>query len=376
MHVLVAPDKFKGSLTGRQAGDAMRDGLSRVWPQAQVDVVPVADGGDGTAQALVDALGGRFVEKSVTGPDGRPVDAAFALVGDGTTAVVEMARASGLALLREGSNDPRTATSAGTGELIGAAIAQGARRVLLGIGGSATNDGGKGALAALGFRFLDDAAQPLPAGGAALARLVRIDGSGVAPAVHAASIEIASDVDNPLCGPNGASASYGPQKGADPAAVRELDQALARFADVLAATTGGDVRDVPGAGAAGGIGAGFMALLGAKLVPGATLVLDTLGFDARLDGVDLVVTGEGRLDRQTLAGKAPYAVAQAARHRGIRCVAVAGSVDLRGDDLDKMGLADVEAIASPGMPLEEAERQARGLTADAAERLAKRQEKL
>lgn len=371
MRILVAPDKFKGSMTGQQAGDAMRAGLLRVWPDAQVDVVPVADGGDGTATALLDAVGGRRVPRTVSGPDGRDVEASFALLGDGRTAVVELAAASGLVLVPAGSNDPLTATTAGTGELIAAAIDAGARRIILAIGGSATNDAGAGALSALGVRFLDPGGNELPRGGAALAHLETIDDSALAERIRSVTIEIACDVDNPLVGPNGASAIYGPQKGATPDDVRVLDAALSHFADVVARKAGVDVRAVPGGGAAGGIAAGFLALAGARLEPGADLVFDVIGFEKRLDGVSLVVTGEGRLDRQTLAGKAPFAVASAAADRGIPAVAVAGSIDLRGDDLEKLHLRAVEPLVTR-TPSEDDMRRALDLTADAAERLARR----
>lgn len=371
MRILVATDKFKGSMTGQQAGDAMRAGLLRVWPHAAIDVVPVADGGDGTATALLDAVGGRRVSRSVCGPAGQPVDAWFALLSDGRTAVVELALASGLALMPAGTNDPLTATTFGTGELVLGAIEAGARRVMLAIGGSATNDAGAGALSALGARLSDASGAELPRGGAALVRLEAIDDDALTARLRGVSIEIACDVDNPLVGPNGASAIYGPQKGATPADVRTLDAALSRFADVVAQKTGVDVRAVPGGGAAGGIAAGFLALAGARLVPGANLVFDVIGFDKRLDGISLVVTGEGRLDRQTLAGKAPFAVASAAAERGIAAVAVAGTIDLRGDDLEKLHLLAAEPLVT-GTPSDDDLRRARELTADAAERLARR----
>ena len=371
MRILVAPDKFKGSMTGKQAGDAMRAGLLRVWPAAEVDVVPVADGGDGTAQAILDALGGRRVPCSVQRPDGKPVEAWFAALSDGKTAVVELAAASGLALMPRGSNDPLTATTHGTGELIAAAIDAGARRIVLAIGGSATNDAGAGALSALGARFFDASGAVLPPGGAALARLDSIDGSALERRLNGVTIEIACDVDNPLVGPNGASAVYGPQKGASPGDVKTLDAALATFADVVARTKGIDVRGVPGAGAAGGIAAGFLALAGGRLVPGAELVFDVIGFEQRLDGVVLVVTGEGKLDRQTLAGKAPFAVARAASRRGIPVGAIAGVIDLRGDDLEKLHFVAAEPLAPPGTRIEKMIRDAPALTANAAERLAR-----
>lgn len=371
MRILVAPDKFKGSMTGQQAGDAMRAGLLRVWPDAQIDVVPVADGGDGTAVALLDAVGGRRVARTVSGPNGTPVDSWFALLGDGRTAVVELAAASGLALMPAGTNDPLTATTFGTGELMLGALEAGARRIVLAIGGSATNDAGAGALSALGVRLLDASGSELARGGAALAHLETIDDSALVERIRDVTIEIACDVDNPLVGPNGASAIYGLQKGATPADVRVLDAALSHFADVVARKTGADVRSVPGGGAAGGIAAGFLALAGARLVPGAELVFDVIGFDKRIEGASLVVTGEGRLDRQTLSGKAPYAVALAASKHGIPAVAVAGIVDLRGDDLEKLHLRAAEPLVT-GTPSADDMHRARELTSDAAERLARR----
>jgi glycerate 2-kinase len=352
--------------------------------------VPVADGGDGTLDAMVAALHGREITLTVSGPDGKPVQAPYGLMqsrapevqsralerghmqsrpleaGFDTIAVVEMARASGLALLPAGTNDPMTATSYGTGQLISAALQAGARRVIVAIGGSATNDAGTGALRALGARFLDANAEELPPGGAALARLRHIDTGDLDARLKGSSIEIACDVTNPLLGANGASAIYGPQKGASPAQVRELDAALAQFAAVAAKTTGADVRDVPGAGAAGGFGGGFLALAGARLRPGAQLVFEVIDFNHRLEGADLVVAGEGRLDKQTLSGKAPFAVAQAARQRGIPVVAVAGTVSVRADELEAMGIAKAVAIAPPGMRESEAMERAAELTERAA----------
>ncbi len=341
-----------------------------MFPDALYDLLPVADGGDGTLDALVSSLGGREVTVKVSGPDGAPVRAAFGLMGDGTTAVVELARASGLALLPPGANDPLTATTYGTGQLIAAALDAGARRVIVAIGGSATNDAGAGALRALGARFLDANAEELPPGGAALIRLRHIDTGDLEARLTAATIEIACDVTNPLVGPNGASAIYGPQKGASPADVAELDAALVQFATVAAKTTGVDVRDVPGAGAAGGFGGGFLALVGAHLRPGAELVLDVLDFQRHLEGADVVVTGEGRLDKQTLSGKAPYAVAQAAHGRGIPVIALAGSIALSDDEVESAGIEKAVAIAPATMPVDEAMRRARELIESAACQLA------
>lgn len=371
VRIVVAPDKFKGSLSARAAAQAIVTGLRRVFPHADCNAVPVADGGDGTAQTLVDSLGGTLVERTVSGPDGKPVRAAYGLLGGGRVAVVELAQASGLALLGSDRNDPKTATTQGTGELLAAAIAAGAQRIILGIGGSATNDAGTGALAALGAKFLDAHGQPLATGGAALAQLASIDTAQLDQRLRGVSIEIASDVKNPLCGPNGASAVYGPQKGASPRDVELLDAALRNFAAVAARSTGVDVRDVPGAGAAGGVGGGFLALAHAVLRPGAQLVLEVLDFDRHLDGAALVITGEGRLDRQTLSGKAPQAVAQAAQRRNIPALAIAGSLDCPLAELAESGIMSAVSIVPGPMAAEEAMARAAELLADAAERLAR-----
>lgn len=370
MRICIAPDKFKGSLSASEAAHAIARGIARALPQAELILVPVADGGDGTARALVDALGGRMVSAEVTGPDGRRVNAAYGML-DPQTAVIELAQASGLALVGAGANDPLRATTRGTGELIAAAIDAGAKRIILAIGGSATNDAGTGALRALGARFLDAKGMPLPEGGAALNDLATIDVSGLEARLRGITIEIASDVRNPLCGPFGASAVYGPQKGASPADVRRLDDALNRFATVVKQTVGADIGSVPGAGAAGGAGGGFLGLAHATLRPGAELVFEVLGFGKRLAGVSLVITGEGRVDRQTLDGKAPYAVAQAAHGRGIPVVALAGSVDCTAAQLEGAGIAAALSIVPGPMEKEEAMRRASELLTAAAETLAR-----
>ena len=353
MRIVVAPDKFKGSLTARAAGEAIARGLARAFLGAKIDVVPVADGGDGTADVLVHALGGKLVTAEVMGPDGVTVAATYGSLPE-ARAVIELASASGLALIAPGKNDPLTATTYGTGQLIADAIDAGAKKIILAIGGSATNDGGSGALAALGARFTDAAGKPLAPGGAALADLAGIDTHPLAARLRGISIDIASDVANPLCGPNGASAIYGPQKGASPQEVQHLDAALAHYADIVERSIGTRVRDVPGAGAAGGVGFGFMALAGARLRPGADLIFEALAFDHRLEGADLVVTGEGRIDKQTLAGKAPYAVAQAGRRRGIPVVAVAGSLGCTSDVLEEIGLSSAVCILNEPMTIAEA----------------------
>jgi len=347
--VIVAPQSFKGSADAVAVASAIARGVRRAWPEAEVEEVPLADGGEGTVRALVHATKGTTQLTRVHDPLGREIDAAWGIFGDGTTAIVEMAAASGLPLLRPEERDPRVTSTRGTGELILAAAQSGAHRIVIGIGGSATNDGGAGMARALGYRFFDREGRELPEGGAALARLQRIDGQ-TDPRLVRPAIDVACDVRNPLLGPEGASAVYGPQKGATPEIVRELDAALARYADVLEAFVGRRIRDVPGAGAAGGLGAGLLAFLDARLVSGAELVLGAVGFAERLRGADLVITGEGRIDRQSGYGKLTGAVAAAARRARVPVVAVAGGLGLGHESA---GLERI-AVASEGVSLGEA----------------------
>ncbi|WNV76872.1 glycerate kinase [Geodermatophilus sp. DSM 44513] len=340
--VLVAPDKFKGSLTATEVAEAVARGLTGARPDVEVVRLPVADGGDGTLAAAL-AAGYEAVPVTATGPTGEPVQTAYARLGD--VAVVEMADVSGLGRLPGGRKQPRTATSRGTGELVAAALAAGARRVVLGIGGSATTDGGAGLLQALGAQLLDADGAPIGPGGAGLERLARVDVGGVAAALDGAEVVVACDVDNPLTGPAGAAAVYGPQKGAGPDDVAYLDGCLARLADAVAGATGRDVRDEPGAGAAGGVGFAALAVLGAQLRPGIDLLLDLLGFDRLVAGADLVVVGEGSLDGQSLRGKAPVGVARRARAAGVTAVvAVCGRRDLADDALRSAGIDAAHAL--------------------------------
>ncbi len=350
---------------------AIARGLRRVWPDARTDELPLADGGEGTVRALVRATQGALRTSRVHDPLLREIDAEWGLLGDRTTAVVEMAAASGLPLLRESERDPRATTTRGTGELILAAAASGAHRIVVGIGGSATNDGGAGMARALGFRFLDRAGRELPEGGAALARLHHLEGQ-TDPRLIRPAIEVACDVRNPLLGPEGASAVYGPQKGATPEMVGELDRALANYADVIETFVGRNVRDVPGAGAAGGLGAGLIAFLDARLRSGAALVLDAAKFDARAGGADLVITGEGRADAQSAYGKLTHAVTEAARRAGARVAMVVGGTAPGYEALLDSGVEAIEVSTPNGMPLDEAMSRAEELIADAAERLARR----
>ena len=366
----------------------MEEGVRRVYPDAQALLVPVADGGDGTLEALLHSpppqpasgssrnaklsLQERYLQTEVTGPLGKRVTAQWGVMPDGHTAVIEMARASGLALVPAERRDPRLTTSRGTGELLIAAVNAGYREIVVGLGGSATNDGGAGMARALGARLTDGQGKDIQPGGAALAHLNRIDLGGLDPRLKECRIRAAADVTNPLCGPEGASEVYGPQKGATPDVVKELDAALRHFAQVIRGDVGVDVLSLPGAGAAGGMGAGMVALLGAELVSGADMVCDAVGLEGHLEGADLVLTGEGRLDSQTAYDKAPIAVARRARARGIPVIAVAGSLGSGYREVLKHGIGAVEAASPPEMPLSEAMARAYELVRDATERAVQR----
>ena len=315
------------------------------------------------------ATNGKLRTARVHDPLLREIDAEWGILGEGTTAVVEMAAASGLTLLREGERDPRITSTRGTGELILAAAASGAHRIVIGIGGSATNDGGAGMARALGYRFVDALGRDLPEGGAALARLHHLEGQ-TDPRLVRPAIEVACDVRNPLLGPEGASAIYGPQKSATPAMVAELDAALARYADVIEDFVGRNVRDVPGAGAAGGLGAGLLAFLDARLRSGAELVLDATKFASRIAGAHLVITGEGRVDAQSAYGKLTQAVTRAARDAGVRAAMIVGGTAPGYETLLAQGLEAIEVSTPTGMPIDEAMRNAEPLIEDAAARLA------
>jgi glycerate kinase len=367
MRIVVAPNAFKGSLTALEAAEAIGEGVRALAPEAEVTRLPIADGGDGTVEALVAATGGERRRLRVRGPLGDPVEAEYGLIDSGKTAVIEMAKAAGLALLSRERRDPRVTTTYGVGELLRHADNQGARHYVVGIGGSATNDGGAGMAQALGYHLLDASAQELPPGGLALKNLSRIDSGGVHGNWSEAVVEVACDVTNPLTGPSGASVVYGPQKGATPEMVAELDAALKHFAQVIRRDLGVDVETIPGAGAAGGLGAGLVAFAGAKLRPGAEIVLAALNFDSRLQGADLVITGEGRLDAQTARfGKGPAAVARHARNAGIPVIAIGGSV---ADDAELRHIFDgVEAAISEPCSLEQALAHARDSLVRAASR--------
>lgn len=369
--VVIAPQSFKGSADAVAVASAIARGLRRVWPRAECIEVPLADGGEGTVRALVRATGGELRRSPVHDPLLREIEAEWGVLGDRTTAVIEMAAASGLSLLRDEERDPRITSTRGTGELILAAAMTGAHRIVVGIGGSATNDGGAGMARAFGYRFFDADGRELAEGGAALARLARVDGQ-TDPRLIRPRIDVACDVRNPLLGPEGASEIFGPQKGATPAIVRELDAALTRYADVVERFVGRPIRGVPGAGAAGGLGAGLLAFLDARLVSGAQLVLDAARFDRRLDGATLVVTGEGRIDGQSAYGKLTQAVTLAARRRGVRVVAVAGMVGPGHEAMRDAGIDIVQTCAANEAERAAAMRDPLPRIESAAERLAVR----
>jgi glycerate kinase len=377
LRILVAPDSFGGALDSVAVAQAIAVGWLRARPNDEVIQAPMADGGEGTLAAVAAALGERARRRSVAAHDalGRSISADYLLLDDGRAAFIEMAAASGLAQLTPEERTPasaRIASTRGTGELLRSALDAGVQRVILGLGGSATNDGGSGLLAALGVRFLDLAGAELQPGGAPLAELIVIDPSGLDPRLAKVEVVIACDVTNPLTGPAGAAATYGPQKGADPAAVAELDAALGIYGAATEATTGRAVIDVPGAGAAGGTGAALLAFTNATLRPGVEVVAEMAGLDRSLEGVDLVITGEGRADEQTLAGKAAMGVAMLAGGKSIPVVLLCGTLGPGSEALDVSGLFQlIQPVADRPMSLAEAMADTDRLLTNAAERLAR-----
>jgi glycerate kinase len=372
MKIMLAPQALKGSLDAEEVGQAMAEGVRIALPDAEIAIIPVADGGEGTVRALVAATNGQLLLTRVTGPLGEPVEAEWGLLGAGSaepgekTAVIEMAAAAGLPLVPPERRNPLATTTYGVGELLRAALDAGCTRILIGIGGSATNDGGAGMAQALGARLLDANGNDLPPGGAALAQLARIDVSGMDTRLAQTAVRVASDVTNPLTGPEGASAVYGPQKGATPEMVSELDATLAHYADILKRDLGSDVANIPGAGAAGGLGAGLLAFTRAELVPGARLVFEALRFDERIAGADLIFTAEGQLDAQTAYGKAVGAVAAAGQRQDIPVVALTGAVAMDDAALRTLGLSAALPLPDGPLTLEESMARAADLTRDAA----------
>jgi len=364
LKIVIAPDSFKESLTSLEAANAIEQGFKRVFPDASYVKVPVADGGEGTVQAMVDGCDGDIIRLSVSGPLGNELEAFYGLLTDGQTAVIEMAAASGLQLVPIEKRNPLLTSSFGTGELILDALNKGARRIILGLGGSATNDGGVGMMTALGVRFLTEDGQAIRHGGQGLSEIARIDIGQLDPRIESTQFEVACDVDNPLCGSKGASAVFGPQKGATAEMVKQLDNNLLHYADQLKTSFGKDVRDMKGAGAAGGMGAAVLAFLSARLRPGIEIVMETVGLAEKVAGASLVITGEGRIDSQTVHGKTPIGVAKIAKAAGCQVIAIAGCLSDDYQVVYEQGLDAVFSMVPGPLKLQEAlEAGAENLTA-------------
>ena len=369
MKIVIAPQAFKGSISALDAATAAGEGIKRVFPLAEIVSVPVADGGDGTLETLIEGSGGNIHEIEVMGPLGDRRPAEWGAMGDGVTAVIEMARTSGLALLAEEERNPLITTTYGLGEAMRQAMDSGYQRFIIGIGGSATNDAGAGMAQALGVRLLDSSGNDLDFGGASLARLNRIDMSGLHSKVEECEFLVACDVNNPLTGPTGASAIYGPQKGATQEMIAELDSALSHFAEVVKRDIGAEIGDVPGSGAAGGLGGGLIAFVGGQLRAGVDIVLDTVGLDDYLTGCDLVITGEGSMDHSTIYNKAPVGVAGRAKNLSIPVVGISGSLGAGFQDVHEYGIDALTAITAGPMSLDEASERAAELIANTTEQV-------
>ncbi|AUJ36094.1 TPA: glycerate kinase [Vibrio vulnificus] len=351
MKIIIAPDSYKESLTAMDVAIAIEKGFKQVLPDAHYVKLPMADGGEGTVQSMVDATGGIIIEHTVTGPLGQRVDGFFGLLGEGKTAVIEMAAASGLHLVSPELRNPLITTTFGTGELIKAALDHGVKHIIVGIGGSATNDGGIGMAQALGIKLLDAQGNALGHGGGELAKLATIDCSQLDSRLAQVRLEVACDVDNPLCGTKGASAVFGPQKGATPEMVTILDENLAHYASIIKQQLGVDVRDMAGAGAAGGMGAALLGLLNAELRPGIEIVMDAVRLDEIVADADLVITGEGRIDSQTIHGKTPIGVARTAKKHGLPVIGIAGCLSADCGVVHEHGLDAVFAVVNRSVDL-------------------------
>lgn len=371
MKILIAPDSFKGSVTAKDAARAMKKGIHKVCPNTEVRMVPMADGGEGTMVGLVEATEGSIHEAEVEDPLGRNVTGQYGVTGDGKTAIVELASASGLHTLTQEELDPGVASTYGTGQLIVDALKQGLRDFIICLGGSATNDGGTGLLKALGFRFLDRDGEELEAGGLAVKDLHTIEESHVGLSVREAAFQVACDVNNPLIGPEGASAVFGPQKGATPEMVNQLDKALKVLADCIQQTTGRSISSIPGVGAAGGTAAGLLAFLNAELKTGIKLVMEALHLEGLLqrEHFDLLFSGEGKIDGQTASGKVVAGLSQLAQQYDVPVIALAGAVEGNLSDLHKIGLTAAFSIMDRPMSLEEAIEQGRPLIAKKSEQV-------
>ncbi|SHH90653.1 glycerate kinase family protein [Desulfosporosinus lacus] len=354
MRIVIAPDSFKGCLNALGVAQAMRKGVQRVYPESIVEMIPMADGGEGTVEAMLSSVPGVEVKVNTTDPLGRPIEATYGLIDNGLTAIIEMAAASGLTLLSNEEKRPRITSTYGTGLLIQDALERGVNKILLGIGGSATNDGGAGLAVALGVKLLDSQGKQLPPGGAALASLSSIDMSEINPQLSKVKIEVACDVQNPLCGPEGASAVYGPQKGASPEDVKVLDAALNTLGERLSAVTGTKLLELAGGGAAGGLGAGAVGFLGAQLRAGSQIILEVSNADEKIKCADLVLTGEGRTDFQTAYGKVPVGVAALAKKHNVPVLVISGSVEGPPDVFFAQGIQSCFSVSEGPGTLKEA----------------------
>ena len=372
LKVVLAPDSFKESLFSIEVAKAMAQGVRRACPDAQIDSVPMADGGEGTLEALVWATEGVYRQQKVHDPLGRPIQAKFALLGKGQWAAIEMAQASGLELLASKERNPLLTSTQGTGELILGAIEAGAKRIVIGLGGSATVDGGTGMARSLGVRFLDGAGDELPQGGGSLEQLETIDVSGLNKRVKDVRIEVACDVNNPLLGERGAARIFGPQKGATPAMVEQLERGLSKLAEKMAEQLGQDIKDIPGAGAAGGLGAGLVVFLAGQLRSGVELVIEAVGLADRLTRASLCITGEGKLDSQTAHGKTVAGVARLAKSLGVPTVALAGQIGDGAEQVLKEGITDYRSIKPDSMSIQESMDRAAELLTKASEKVVKR----
>ena len=368
MKIVIAPDSFKGSLTALQVAEAIEVGLRRMFTDAAIEKIPMADGGEGTVQSLVDATGGQILTAQVLDPLGNSINAQYGVLGDGVTAVIEMAAASGLTLVPEDKRDPRVTTTYGTGELIRVALAHGCRKLIIGIGGSATNDGGAGMAQALGAKLLTASGEQIESGGGSLATLNSIDLSELDPGIAETETVVACDVNNPLTGKQGASHVYGPQKGATPEMIRVLDANLVHFDKIVQRDLSKSVGNVPGAGAAGGLGAGLMAFLDASLKSGIEIVTEATQLSKRFAGADLVITGEGQINFQTVFGKTPVGVAKVAKTHNLPVIAIAGSIADNSDGVYDAGIDAMIDIVPEPMSLENAIENATTLIETAAER--------
>ena len=369
MKIVIAPDSFKSSLTARQVAESIERGIRKVEKNIHIEKVPMADGGEGTVQSLVDATNGRMVYTKVFDPLMREIEAFYGILGDGSTAIIEMSAASGLPLISKEEKNPLITTTYGTGQLFMHALNQGCRSFIIGIGGSATNDGGVGMMKALGIRFINSEGQDIGFGGGELDKIHTIDTSGLDNRILDCSITVACDVDNPLCGLRGASRVFGPQKGATEEMVEVLDNNLSHYAEIIKSQLGISIIDVPGAGAAGGLGGGLMAFLKAKLRRGIDIVIDATGLEESIKGAALVITGEGSIDYQTQFGKTPYGVAMVAKKYGIPVIAIAGSIGKDAYALYEKGFNSIFSIVDKPMTLEEAIENSEVLLENTAERI-------